>query len=96
MTINVGYPSGIEIRGRPLRERQPYSNDKEYSSTENTKSIGPDVRHELEVGFDDVLISYQLKLEKVRAKLANLNHCAVPFLSRAAANLCLCYYQYHQ
>ena len=27
----------------------------------------------------------------MRAKLANLNHCAVPFLSRAAANLCWYY-----
>ena len=27
----------------------------------------------------------------MRAKFANLNHCAVRFLSRAAANLC-CYY----
>ena len=26
------------------------------------------------------ILSYQLKLIKVRAKLANLNHCAVPFL----------------
>ena len=26
----------------------------------------------------------------MRDKLANLNHCAVPFLSRAAVNLC-CY-----
>ena len=34
-----------------------------------------------------VIISYQLKLIKMRAKLANLNLCAVPFLSRAAANL---------
>ena len=34
------------------------------------------------------IISYQLKLIKLRAKLANLNHCAVPFLSRAIANLC--------
>ena len=28
----------------------------------------------------------------MRAKLANLNHCAVPFLSRAVANLCWYYY----
>ena len=34
-----------------------------------------------------MLISYQLKLIKMRAKLANLNDCAVLFLSRAAANL---------
>ena len=34
-----------------------------------------------------VLPSYQLKLIKLRGKLANLNHCAVPFLSRAAVNL---------
>ena len=31
----------------------------------------------------------------MRAKFANLNHCAVPFLSRAAANLCWYYYIYH-
>ena len=28
----------------------------------------------------------------MRAKLASLNHCAVPFLSRAAANFCWYYY----
>ena len=28
----------------------------------------------------------------MRAELANLNHCAVPFLSRAIANLCWYYY----
>ena len=33
-------------------------------------------------------MTYQLKLTKMRAELANLNHCAVPFLSRAAVNLC--------
>ena len=32
-------------------------------------------------------MSYQLKLIKMRTELANLNHCAVPFLSRAAVNL---------
>ena len=32
--------------------------------------------------------SYHLKLIKMRAKLANLNDCAVSFLSRAAVNLC--------
>ena len=31
--------------------------------------------------------SYQRKLIKVRAELANLNHCAVSFLRRAAVNL---------
>ena len=36
------------------------------------------------------LRSYQLKLIKMRAELANLNHCAVPFLSRTAVNLSLC------
>ena len=29
----------------------------------------------------------------MRAELGFLNHCAVPFLNRAAANLC-CYYVY--
>ena len=29
-----------------------------------------------------IVKSYQLKLTKIRAELANLNHCAVPFLSR--------------
>ena len=33
------------------------------------------------------LRSYQLKLIKMRAELSNLNHCAIPFLSRAAINL---------
>ena len=31
---------------------------------------------------------YQLKLIRIRAKLANLSDCAVPFLSRAVTNLC--------
>ena len=39
------------------------------------------------------MISYQLKLIEMRAELANLNNCAVPFLSRAAANLCWHYYR---
>ena len=37
------------------------------------------------------ITSYQLKLIKMRAELANLNHCAVPFLSRADVNLCWYY-----
>ena len=40
----------------------------------------------------DIVLSYEVKLIKMRAKLVNLNHCAVPFLSRAAANLCWFYY----
>ena len=32
------------------------------------------------------------QVDKMRAELANLNDCAVPFLSRAAANLCWYYY----
>ena len=35
------------------------------------------------------LRSYQLKLIKMLAELVNLNHCAVPFLSRSAVNLSL-------
>ena len=35
-----------------------------------------------------IVISYQLKLVKMRAKLANRNDCAAPFLSRATADLC--------
>ena len=38
---------------------------------------------------------YQLKLIKMSASLANLNHCAVPFLSRAAVNLCWYYYIFY-
>ena len=34
-----------------------------------------------------VIPSYHRKLIKMRAKLANLDHCAVPFLSHAATNL---------
>ena len=37
------------------------------------------------------VLSYQLKLIKMRTILANINHCAVPFLSRATANLCWLY-----
>ena len=39
-----------------------------------------------------IVMSYQLsfKLTKIRAELASLNYCAVPFLSRAPVNLC-CY-----
>ena len=35
---------------------------------------------------DSTVVSNQVV--KMRVKLANLNHCAVPFLSHAAANLC--------
>ena len=36
--------------------------------------------------------SYQLKFIKMRAKLADKNHCAASFLSRAAAIFCrYCY-----
>ena len=38
------------------------------------------------------VISYQLKLIKMRAELANLNHSVVPFLSRAVVKLCWYYY----
>ena len=38
--------------------------------------------------FGTDIISYQLKLIKMRAELANINDCAVPFLSRAAVNFC--------
>ena len=34
----------------------------------------------------------QTQVEKMRAELANLNHCAVPFLSRATVSLCWYYY----
>ena len=34
-----------------------------------------------------ILYLYQFKLIKMRAELVKLNHCAVPFLSRAAVNL---------
>ena len=34
-----------------------------------------------------MLMSYQLKLIKMRVKLVNLNNCAVPFLSRDAVSL---------
>ena len=39
------------------------------------------------------------RVDKMRAELPNLNHCAVPFLNRAPANLswydnlCWCYYR---
>ena len=33
------------------------------------------------------IIVVPIELEKMRAELANLNHCAVPFLNRAAVNL---------
>ena len=38
------------------------------------------------------IVSYQLNMKKMRTELANLNHCAVPFLSRAAVNLSWYYY----
>ena len=37
------------------------------------------------------ILSCQLKLIRMRAKLANQSDCAVPFLSRSAANLCWYY-----
>ena len=36
------------------------------------------------------------QVEKMRAEVANLNHCAEPFLSRAAANMCWYYYKYYR
>ena len=41
----------------------------------------------LTIVFAAIVISYQLKLIKMRANLANLNDCAVPFLNRAAVKL---------
>ena len=41
-----------------------------------------------------LLIKYQRKLIKMRAELANLNHCAVPFLTRASAFLCWYYFTF--
>ena len=41
------------------------------------------------------VLSYQLKLIKMHAKLSSLNHCAEPFLSRAAVNLCWYWYTMH-
>ena len=35
------------------------------------------------------------QVDKVLAELANLNHCALPFLSRAAVNLCWYNYTIH-
>ena len=41
------------------------------------------------------ILSYQLILIKMRAKLANLNDCTVRFLSRATVHLCrYCYTVY--
>ena len=37
-------------------------------------------------------IWYKGKLVKMRAELASLNYCAIPFLSRTCANLCWYYY----
>ena len=34
------------------------------------------------------------QVDKMRAELTNLNHCAVPFLSRAAVNLCWYYHTF--
>ena len=33
-----------------------------------------------------------MQVDKMRVKLDNLNHCAVPFLSSAVVNLCWYYY----
>ena len=55
-------------------------------------------KHELIASLIIILIvyHYQHKLIKMRAELANLNHCAVPFLSRAAVNLCWYYIMTYQ
>ena len=50
-------------------------------------SVKADCQHQL-------VLSYQLKLIKMRANLASLKYCAVPFLRRAGANLCWYYYIY--
>ena len=43
----------------------------------------------VEINHTFIIISYQLKLIKMRAKFAYLNNCAAPFLSRAAGYSCL-------
>ena len=52
-------------------------------------NVSQNSEYDCEMLQKDVLVlSYQPKLIKTRAKVASLNDCAVSFLSRAAANLC--------
>ena len=53
-----------------------------FIRTYNLIIILNDVMSRSDLSF--VIISYQLKLTKMRAELANLNHCVVPFLNCAA------------
>ena len=51
---------------------------------------------EIQTLFSHAILIYQYngvvivptQVNKMRAKLANLNDCAVPFLSRASVNMC--------
>ena len=55
---------------------------------EETKNENIAEEEEEDVEVSCVVLWYQLKLIKMRAKFVDLNNCAVLILSRAAANLC--------
>ena len=57
---------------------------------EALKLLKPVIQEKKETKF--FILSYQLELAKMRAKLVDINHCSVLFLSRAAANLWWYYY----
>ena len=60
-----------------------------HSTVQKNTLYGWYRQHELWI----YVTNYQHKLIKMRAELAILNQCAVPFLSRTAANLCWYYYK---
>ena len=53
----------------------------------NELYLGLTLRIQSDLKLKMPVYSYQLKLIKICAELANINHCAVPFLSRAAVKL---------
>ena len=64
-----------------------------YNKKKGRKSLsnGPHAARGLDTpGLDTA--AYHKIVDKKRAKLANLNNCVVPFLSRAVANLCWYYH----
>ena len=73
----------------PIDQPNPSLPSSTHPVLKNTGKI----QNEMSVSstHDFNVVSYQLKLIKMRAKFANTNDCAVPFLSRAATNLCWYY-----
>ena len=51
------------------------------------QSVDKPKKYQTYIYIYNIYIVVPTQVEKMRAELASLNHCAVPFLSRAAVNL---------